>query len=489
MRDQPKMIGGQTGQGKGEMPVRLGVDFGTTNSGAAVMHGNHVRLLPIDPQSADPTVMRSILYITRDHQIHVGRAALNAYYEQNVGRPSRMVRQWVGEIEVTAAEIPTHIRDVYILVDELTPGRLLRSLKSSLATPYEGTTIFGRYYSLEELIAAYLRAIRERAEEELDVEIASVVLGRPVNFVGATETEMPNSDETAAARNARAKARLRQAAHMAGFRDVSFELEPIAAAAHYGSTLSEPQTIIVFDFGGGTLDITVIRVDSKGTGQVFASGGVGIAGDVFDRRIIEGVLLEHFGRGSTVGPEHEPFPEAYTDALTNWQTILSLNRPETLRYLRWAQVSGSHPARMQAFESLLINNYITLLFDGVEKTKIELSDRYLSSILLRGEGLHIWQPLTRSQFELQIRDEAQRIEACLFDTLGRSGLRAHQIDAAVRTGGSAQIPLFVDMLERIFGPEKVVLSDVFGSVTAGLAIRARQAGRHLDPGNVGRTRS
>ena len=51
----------------------------------------------------------------------------------------------------------------------------------------------------------------------------------------------------------------------------------------------------------------------------------------------------------------------------------------------------------------------------------------------------------------------------------------NQIDAVVRTGGSAQIPLFVDMLGRIFGPEKVVLSDVFGSVTAGLAIRAGEA--------------
>jgi hypothetical chaperone protein len=231
----------------------------------------------------------------------------------------------------------------------------------------------------------------------------------------------------------------------------------------------------VFDFGGGTLDITVMRVDGKGLGQVYANGGVGIAGDIFDRRIIEESMLEHFGRGSTVGPHREPFPEAYTESLSNWQTILSLNRPETLRYLRWAQVSGSHPTRAQAFESLLINNYIMLLFDGVEKAKVELSDRCFSSIRLRGEGLRIWQPLTRSQFELQIRDEAQHIEACLRDTLKRSGLQSHQIDAVVRTGGSAQIPLFVDMLGQIFGPEKVVLSDVFGSVTAGLAILARQA--------------
>ena len=447
--------------------MKIGVDFGTTNSGAAVVVDGKLRALSIDPQNSDPTVKRSLLYITREHEIFAGRAALDAYYEQNIGRPSRMVRQRVGEIEVTAADM-AYIRDVYVMIDELAPGRLLRSLKSSLATSYEGTTIFDRYYSLEELIAVYLRALREQAEKELGQKVESVVLGRPVHFVGSNSTEADPTDDN------RAQERLGRAAQMAGFREVSFEFEPVAAATHYERISEGPQTIVVFDFGGGTLDITVMRVGERGAQQVYAVGGVGIAGEAFDRRIIEGTLLEHFGRGSTWGPDHERFPDAYTDALGNWQTVLELNRPDTLRFLRWAQTTSSHPTRVHALESLLVNNYVALLFDEAERAKTDLSERRFSPIRLRGEGIQIWQPLSRTQFELLITEHAQQIETCLLDTLDRSGLDVSEIDAVVRTGGSAQIPLFVRMLERTFGPKKVVLTDVFGSVTAGLAIRAAQ---------------
>jgi hypothetical chaperone protein len=236
--------------------------------------------------------------------------------------------------------------------------------------------------------------------------------------------------------------------------------------------VQDPQNIVVFDFGGGTLDITVMRIGDQSTHQVFATGGVGLAGDVFDRRIIEGLLLDHFGRGSTWGKENDLFPEMYTDALTNWQTIMDLNRPETLHFLRWAQISGSHPARVRAFESLLVNNLAVRMFDEVEAGKIALSEEQFTLIRLAGEDLHIWQPITRSQFEHLIGAETQRIEQCLMDTVAQSGLTVDEIDAVVRTGGSAQIPSFIQMLGRVFGPERVVLSSVFSGVTAGLAIRA-----------------
>ncbi len=472
----------------------IGLDFGTTNSGAAVFDGQQVHVLPIDPASHDPTVIRSTLYVTRDHEVFIGREAIETYYRQNVGRPSKMVRRHVGEIEVTAADM-AFVRDVYVMVDELTPGRLLRSLKSGLATSYEGTTIFGRYYELEELIALYLREIRRRVEAETGQAVEGMVLGRPVNFSGSSGE----------ADNQRAEGRLRRAAEKAGFRDVTFELEPVAAALHYELMTSKPQNVVVFDFGGGTLDVTVMRIGEPGRRQTFATGGVGIAGDAFDQRTIETLLLDHFGRGSTirlaasrlsstkshgqavrpahdgaVRPAHDgawgedatPFPSQYTAALVNWQAIPELNRPETLHFLQLAQINGSHPARVRALESLLVNNYATRLFDEVERAKIALSSASFAIVRFTGEDIDVWQPLTRSQFESLIADETRRIEVCLLDTLDRSGLRPGEIDAVVRTGGSAQIPCFIEMLGRIFDPDKVVLSDVFSGVTAGLAIRA-----------------
>ena len=477
--------------------MRIGLDFGTTNSGAAVFDGERVHVLPLDPFSHDAAVIRSTIYVTRDHQVFIGREAVETYYRQNIGRPSKMVRQYVGEIEMTVGDVgsvkgyplgsQTFVRDVYVLVDELTPGRLLRSLKSGLAMGYEGTTIFGRYYELEDLIALYLRQIRERVEAETGQPVEGVVLGRPVNFAGGSSP----------ADNQRAVERLRRAAERAGFPEVAFELEPVAAALHYELTLDRPQNVVVFDLGGGTLDITVMRVGDPGRREVFATGGVGIAGDVFDQRVIQALLLEHFGRGSTVrlspaaelipsenegprtsthdeasGERDSPFPSQYTDALVNWQTIPELNKPETLHFLQLAQIDGSHPARVRALESLLVNNYAARLFDEVEGAKIALSEAHFALVRLAEEEIDIWQPLTRSQFESLIAAETQRIEACLLETLDRSGLSAGEVDTVIRTGGSAQIPCFIEMLGRVFDPDKVVLSAVFSSVTAGLAVRA-----------------
>ena len=154
---------------------------------------------------------------------------------------------------------------------------------------------------------------------------------------------------------------------------------------------------------------------------------------------------------------------------------MELCQPETLHFLRRVQASSSHPARIRALESLIVNDEGVRLFDAVEQTKIDLSVANLGLIRLSGEEIEIWQPITRSQFEAIIGEEIRQIQACLLDTIQRSGLGLSQIDAVVRTGGSSQIPGFIHMLEEIFGAEKVVLSEVFSGVTAGLAIRASLA--------------
>src|SRR5450432_1783514 len=179
--------------------MRIGMDFGTTNSGVAIYDGTHVKILPLQAAS---NVMRSVIYLTRDHELHIGQAAVELYNGQNITRERRMVRKRVGRIEMVFADLGPLATDVHVLVDELEPGRLMRSLKSALATPYAGTMIFGKKYGLEELIALYLRAVRERVSVLLDTEITEVVLGRPVHFVAAESAED----------DARAEDRLRQAA-------------------------------------------------------------------------------------------------------------------------------------------------------------------------------------------------------------------------------------------------------------------------------------
>jgi hypothetical chaperone protein len=439
--------------------MRLGIDFGTTNSGVGLFDGQRVRILPLDQQAKDTGVVRTLLYLTRDGQVYTGQAAINTYYEQNIGRARRLVEKVVGEIEVVASEM-YYVRDVHVMVDELTPGRLFQSLKSGLKeVSFDGTSVFGRSYTLEELVALYLDVLRRRASEFVGQEVNAVVLGRPVNF-GAD-----------ASLNELAEGRLRAAAELAGFDDIVFELEPIAAALAYERTLDRPQHILVFDFGGGTLDLTVMRVGDARR-EVLSTGGINVAGDTFDREIIRYRLLDHFGRGTTLGERGLPFPVHLTESLTQWQEIPALSAPETLRLLDEAQRTGSFPSRVRALESLVVNNYGFALFDAVERAKRGLSDHHHAIVRLQAEDIDLWQLLTRAQFEAIIAAHRREIAARVQDTVRRSGLLPGEIDAIVRTGGSSQIPCFIALLAEQFGAQKLRLENTFSGVTAGLAIRA-----------------
>ena len=164
------------------MGLKVGIDFGTSNSGVAIFDGHEVHLLPIDRQNVVPEVVKSILYITRDFKHYIGQEAVELYYRHNVGRLRRFEKQWVGELEYRGSDMH-YVRDVFAYVDVLKPGRLMQFIKSALrAGNYPGTQVFEHYYTLTDLIAVYLSALKERAEALLNEPISAVTLGRPVKF-------------------------------------------------------------------------------------------------------------------------------------------------------------------------------------------------------------------------------------------------------------------------------------------------------------------
>ena len=145
----------------------IGMDFGTTNSGMAVFDGQAVHVLPLDPANNNPRVARTALYITNEQQITTGRAAINEYFERNMGRASKLQRVWVGEIEVRGGDM-YYVDDLYIWMDVLSPGRLFLSMKTGLRDiHYTGTVVGPHFYTLEDLISLYLYVTRLRAEKLL----------------------------------------------------------------------------------------------------------------------------------------------------------------------------------------------------------------------------------------------------------------------------------------------------------------------------------
>jgi hypothetical chaperone protein len=441
------------------MALHVGLDFGTSNSGVAIYQGDQVHVLPIDAKNIVPEVVKTILYITQDFQHFIGQEAVELYYKQNINRQRRFVKKWSGEIDYRGSDMH-YVRDIYVYVDELQPGRLLQFIKTALRSEkYQGTQVFERYYSLSDIIAAYLQSLKQRAETLLGEEIQGVTLGRPVKFSQDVE-----QDQTA-------QNTLLQAALEAGFKQVYFEFEPVAAALYYELTLAEPQNVLVFDFGGGTLDLTIMRLGDPHRRTVYASGGISIAGSDFDRAIIEKRMLPHFGKGLV---QHDPEILKLIETIPDWAALPELSTPRAKAELERAIQAGEAPVRLKALEALIFNDLAFSFYNMVEATKIALSNQGVAVASMKEKDLDIWELYTRIQLEKDIQHQRQQIEQVLMETVSASGLEPKQIDAVVKTGGSSNIPAFSAMLGRVFGTEKVKATDVFNSVTAGLAIKAYQ---------------
>jgi hypothetical chaperone protein len=451
--------------------VRVGLDFGTSNSSAAVYASGKVTPLPIERLGSNPAVLRTLLYIPRERPsrdfVLVGQEAIETYARQNTGRPVRYARKLIRVLEMTFAEVGTIQAPGYALIDENEPGRFFQSLKTFLRDRvYKGTSVFGEVYSLEDLVAAILREIRLRVEGCLGERVDGWTVGRPVRF-----SDDPVGNEIA-------QRRLEEACRRAGLEDVRFELEPIAAGRYYALGVDRTETALVFDFGGGTLDLTVLRLGGASSKwKVLAVDGVPVAGDVFDSRIVEGSLLEHFGLGAAILPERRPFPVHIPYALADWPSIVALNKPETLETIRDGRRRADRRSQIAALECLVTRNHGLAMYEEVRRAKARLSRAERDWVTMNVEEIHFAQEITRGDFESHIAPERKRIDAAVDRVIAAAGLEPAQIDVVLRTGGSSSIPWFIKMLERKVGRaadgrSKVVERDLFTSVADGLALAA-----------------
>jgi hypothetical chaperone protein len=448
--------------------MQIGLDFGTTNSSVAVYDGSTITMLPLDPRNtANPRLLRSSLFLTREGVAYIGREAIDRFLEGNVGREIDYAWKYIGDAELTFADMDTSvIQALYAYVDNNAPGRLFQSLKSGLRDAgFTHTSVFGRAYTLEELIALALRLILLRVQDQLGQPVTGVVVGRPVHYA------------TDPAADALAFKRMRYACKLAALPNVTFLEEPSAAALDYARQSRHAQRVLVFDFGGGTLDLTVMQIDRHGQTHVLATDGVPVGGDVLDQRIVMGRMLKHFGEGATLGARKLPFPVHVLEHLSEWQSIVDLTQPRYLEIIDEGISTSDRPEQLRALRTLVRRNYGLLLYEAVEQAKVALSDRNEAVISLHREDIAIDEPLPRWDFERLIGPDVRDVEHCIDRALAAAGLTPAAIDTVLRTGGSSRVPRFVRLLSQKFGAEKLHEMDVFTGVAAGLAIAAWQRGQ------------
>jgi hypothetical chaperone protein len=448
----------------------IGIDFGTTNSSIACANGSgEVQLAQFPYLGSLTDAYRSLLYL---HQAKEGGV--------------NTLKSWTG---------PEGIEQ-YLAAD--TKGRLIQSLKSFLSNRnLRSTEVFGRRYTLEDLIAKILTDLRKQAELQFGVNINSAVVGRPVHFVGAENQE----DDIYA------ESRLRSAFELAGFESVQFEMEPIAAAHFYESTLDHDELILIGDFGGGTSDFSLVHVGpdvrsvvrshvrsdirqtNGGSGSIVGNAGVGVAGDAFDAKIVRHLVSPALGAGSQLRSLGKilTVPNWVYIRLERWHHLSLLKARDVLEMLRGVKAQSLEPDKIGALIHFINEDLGFHLHRAVQKVKTDLSNAPVATFQFSDGFVDLSATVGRASFEDWISEELGEISRCVDSLLASSGVLPKDVDMVFLTGGSSFVPAVRRIFETRFGTARIRGGNEFTSVARGLALKAKAVRDRIEqPGKAAR---
>ncbi len=390
------------------------------------------------------------------------------YLQREMTRPGKPVAAWTGAPAIEHYLAMHSSADAGS--DEEVQGRLIQSLKSYLsARDLLGTEIFSRPYRFEDLVARILRDLRLRASQCFGFEVTHALCGRPVVFVGA-DSEADNDF---------AVERLRNSFLQAGYTDVQFAMEPVAAAYAYQAAGERDETLLIGDFGGGTTDFSLLRVgpgaNAQGGPQVLANTGVGLAGDAFDARLVRYLISPALGSESqarSLGKLLPALPAWIYANLERWHTLSFLRTRDVGNLLRTAEKNALEPGKIAALRTAIENDLGYRLHGAVQRVKIDLSAREATEFDLDTEALRLRTPVTRAQFEAWIAPDLQRMETSLDDLLQKAAVTPEQVDRVFLTGGTSLVPAVRRVFTTRFGEDRVGSGEAFTSVAHGLALMA-----------------
>lgn len=416
------------------VPTALGLDFGTTNSVVALAEGNgQARLVDFAGKGATGAVFRSAL----------------CFWEEERG--------WNG---IAAEAGPWAIAEY---LQSPLDSRFVQSFKSVAASPlFERAQIFGRAFRFEDFGRLFLQRLVAHGGAALADRPRRIVIGRPVEYAGA------RPDPTLA--------RQRYDLMFDQFgAELHYVYEPLGAAFSYAARLTEPATVLVADFGGGTTDFSVVRVAEPGAARrcvPLAAAGVGIAGDRFDRHIVDHLVLPLIGKGShyrSFGKVLE-IPGGYFADFADWSRLALMRNRRTLDELRKLQKSAVDPEPIGRMIALIEHEQGFPLYDAVGRLKRALSVEEAAEFHFDGGDITLHATVTRAEFEAWIADDLRTIEGAMNHALAKAAIDAGAIDRVFLTGGSSLIPAIRALFERRFGGERIATGGELTSIAHGLAL-------------------
>jgi hypothetical chaperone protein len=406
------------------------IDFGTTNSAVALPRDGRMTLAEIE--HGYPTLPTAVFYNAEDNSRCFGREAVQAY------------------------------------VDGF-DGRLMRSIKSILGSDLmerETEIGFGLTVRYIDVVIGFLRHLKTRAETIGGAPLEHAIMGRPVYFV---------DDDPA--RDAKAQAALEFAARTVGFKSVTFQYEPIAAALEFETQSDREQKVLVVDAGGGTTDFSLVRVGpsrrerTDRRADILANHGVHIAGTDFDQALSLALIMPLLGRGSrsTVGGD---VPAAIYFDLSTWHlinTCYAVNRVVELRQMVWLYEDKELHARLMR---VLAERLGHLLAGRAEEGKIAVGLAGKAEVDLDAVEEALSLAIDATALQRALQDKIEKIATEAMTTLRLAGVAAESVDTLYFTGGSTRLSLLSERVAAVFPRARRVFGDPFASVATGLGIYA-----------------
>lgn len=407
----------------------LGIDFGTSNSTVGWWRPDTEPLIALED---DKITLPSVIFFNVEERRPVyGRLALHEYLEGY-------------------------------------EGRLMRSLKSLLGSSLlkSETTVLGSAMPFKDLLGLFIGELKKRAEHVAGREFESVVLGRPVFFVD----DDPKADQEA-------QDTLVAVAQKLGFKDVSFQYEPLAAAFDYERSIEREELVLIVDIGGGTSDFSLVRLSPERRavadrqGDILATGGVHIGGTDFDKQLsIQGVM-PLFGYGSKM--KSDAFmPTSYHLNLATWHTINAVYAQKSqlaLQNMRYDIVDATGIDRLFKLIEQRAGHWLAM---QVEASKIELSDSERRDIDLARIEAGLVAELSRELFEGAIGPLLERVRGSITELLSSADVDPARVDSVFFTGGTSGVPALRQSVAAMLPNARHVDGDRFGGIGNGLAIEA-----------------
>ena len=349
----------------------IGIDLGTTNSVVAVMEGNEPKVIV---NAEGSRITPSVVGFARNGERLVGQVAK---------------RQAVTNPENTVFSIKRFMGRKYEEVSEemkMVPYKVTRASNGDARVEVDG-----KLYSPPEISAMILQKLKQAAEDYLGEKVDRAVITVPAYF---------NDSQRQATKDA---------GEIAGLKVERLVNEPTAAALAYGLDKKKNETIAVYDFGGGTFDISVLEVGDGVVEVKSTNGDTHLGGDNIDHRLIDWIIDE-FRKDQGIDLSKDK---------------MALQR----------------------------------LKEAAEKAKIELSSTMSTDLNLpfitadQSGPKHLNMSLTRAKFEQLIGDIVQKTMGPLKQALSDAGVDPKKIDEVVLVGGSTRIPMVQKMVQDFFGKE------------------------------------